>query len=202
MTQSAAPADFYSQIPPFVDARGVSNPSNFYDVPRDWHILLADVKGSTQAIREGRYKDVNLVGASAIAAVLNLCRPIEVPYVFGGDGATFLVPPYLLSESIAVLNSVERMSVREFGLVLRVGSISVGDVFAGGGNLRIAKQALSDKVNQAIFTGGGLAKAEDLIKKRELQQPSSTSPVEASYEGLECRWQPLAAEHGELSILV
>lgn len=200
---TTAPADFYSQIPAFSDARGVSNPKNFYDVPHDWHIVLTDVKGSTQAIREGRYKDVNLVGASAIAAVLNLCRPIEVPYVFGGDGATFVVPPHLLSESIAVLESVERMSSREFGLELRVGSISVGEVLAQGGSLRIAKQALSEKVNQAIFTGGGLAKAEELIKKREVQQPSTTSKTEASYEGLECRWQPLSAEHGEIvSVLV
>jgi hypothetical protein len=203
MTTLATPADFYSQIPAFLDARGVSDPKNFHEVPSDWHILLTDVKGSTQAIREGRYKDVNLVGASAIAAVLNLCRPIEVPYVFGGDGATFVVPPHLLSESIAVLNSVERMSAREFGLVLRVGSIAVGEVLAQGGSLRIAKQALSDKVHQAIFTGGGLAKAEELIKKREIPSSNTEPQKEASYEGLECRWQPLAAQRGEIvSVLV
>jgi len=203
MTTAATPADFYSRIPAFLDARGVSDPRNFFEVPSDWHVLLTDVKGSTLAIREGRYKDVNLVGASAIAAVLNLCRPVEIPYVFGGDGATFVVPPEVLAECVAVLKSVERMSAREFGLVLRVGSIGVGEILSQGGSLRIAKQALSDKVSQAIFTGGGLAKAEELIKKREISESDFASNTEASYEGLECRWQPLAAEHGEIvSVLV
>lgn len=195
--------DFYEKIASFQDSRGVSEPSNFHEVPDHWHVLLTDVKGSTQAIREGRYKDVNLVGASAIAAILNLCRPLEIPYVFGGDGASFVVPSSRIVECMSVLKSVEAMSLREFKLHLRVGSVSVGEIRREGVALNIGKQALSEHVNQAIFSGGGLAKAEELIKKREIAKVVTVEEMNANYAGLECRWQPLVAEHGEIiSVLV
>ena len=46
------------------------------------------MRDSTRAIAEGRYKDVNMIGAACINAVLNISRKKSVPYVFGGDGAT------------------------------------------------------------------------------------------------------------------
>ena len=40
-------------------------------VPDSWSVVVADVKGSTEAVRMGRYRDVNLAGAACIAAVRN-----------------------------------------------------------------------------------------------------------------------------------
>lgn len=61
-------------------------------VPRDWWIVVADVVGSTKAIQAGAYKSVNTVGVACIAAVMNVDRSVAIPFVFGGDGATFAVP--------------------------------------------------------------------------------------------------------------
>ena len=34
---------------------------NFQDVPEDWHILVADIRNSTQAVQNGNHNHVNLV---------------------------------------------------------------------------------------------------------------------------------------------
>ena len=47
----------------------------------------------TQAIANGRYKAVNMVGAGVIAAVANALGRRPFPFVFGGDGASFAVSP-------------------------------------------------------------------------------------------------------------
>ena len=77
---------FYAQLPLFTRFEDVTHPENYSPLPDDWVILIADVVGSTKAIDSGRYKDVNVVGASAIIAVLNAAGDIVVPYTFGGDG--------------------------------------------------------------------------------------------------------------------
>ena len=46
-------------------------PTSYRPIPDDWTIGFADVIGSTKAIKEGRYKAVNMVGAGVIAAVAN-----------------------------------------------------------------------------------------------------------------------------------
>ncbi len=61
-------------------------------VPDDWVIVIGDIEGSTEQV-EGRYKSVNLVGAAVIAAVLNALPDLDIPFVFGGDGAALVVPP-------------------------------------------------------------------------------------------------------------
>ena len=85
----SASETFYRDLNTFSDARGVSELSNYIDVPETWHVVLADVKGSTRAIQEGRYKDVNMVGAAAIAAVCNAWDRRYLPYVFGGGWRHF-----------------------------------------------------------------------------------------------------------------
>ena len=53
---------------------------------------VADVQQSTKAIRENRYKAVNMAGAAVIASVANVLKGRDFPFVLGGDGATFAVP--------------------------------------------------------------------------------------------------------------
>jgi hypothetical protein len=59
------------------------------------YILITDIIESTNAIDQGRYKDVNLLGACSIIAVLNIAQKIDIPYVFGGDGASIAIPSIL-----------------------------------------------------------------------------------------------------------
>lgn len=50
-------------------------------------MVIADVVGSTQAIEAGADRDVNTVGVACIAAVVNVDRSVDIPFVFGGDGS-------------------------------------------------------------------------------------------------------------------
>ena len=89
----SAPPTFYAAIEPFLDFAAVADPARYRAAPDDWIVVLADIKGSTEAAKAGRYKDVNLIGAACITAILNVTQGLDLPYVFGGDGATVLIPP-------------------------------------------------------------------------------------------------------------
>jgi hypothetical protein len=84
--------DFYRDLPPMPTRTGMCNFAHYHSVPDDWTIVIADIAGSTKAVEEGRYKDVNIVSSCAIAAVLNRVGREKVCYIYGGDGATFLIP--------------------------------------------------------------------------------------------------------------
>lgn len=53
--------------------------------------MVTDVRGSTGAIEDGRYRDVDALGVASIIALCNALPELDLPYVFGGDGATLLV---------------------------------------------------------------------------------------------------------------
>ena len=67
---------FYTGLEPFSEFAEVADPAHYVDAPDDWIVVLADIKGSTEAARAGRYKDVNLVGAACITAALNVSRDL------------------------------------------------------------------------------------------------------------------------------
>ncbi|MDX2230616.1 MAG: DUF3095 domain-containing protein [Leptolyngbyaceae cyanobacterium bins.349] len=197
---------FYAELPlldHFIDA---TNVENFVSVPDDWFVVITDIAGSTQAIEAGRYKDVNLLGASSIAAVLNQTKDIEVPYVFGGDGASIVIPPGFVESVKPALRAVQQIAQSEFGLELRVGCVPMSVITTAGYTVKIAKLKISEHYNQAMFAGGGLNYATDLIKNSAtatLYQLDQTIQPEADFSGLECRWQAIPSQHGEIiSLLV
>ncbi|MBS1985587.1 MAG: DUF3095 domain-containing protein [Bdellovibrionales bacterium] len=167
---------------------------------------MADVKGSTRAIEAGQYKNVNIVGASCIAAVLNALKParIEVPYVFGGDGATLVVPDSTLERVKVAMLGTRRMAREEFNLELRVGAVSVRRLRERGASVRVGRYALSGDLNLAVFAGGGLTLADQIVKSNEdYAWVDSQNSARADFSGLECRWEPLATQRGEmLSVLI
>lgn len=86
-------AGFYDGLPVFRAFDDLADPALYRPLPADWWIGLSDVVHSTQAIAAGRYKVVNVVGAAPIAALTNALQRREFPFAFGGDGASFAVPP-------------------------------------------------------------------------------------------------------------
>ena len=86
-----ATADFYRNLESFPRFGENTDDRHYRAVPDDWVVILTDVKGSTRAIEEGRYKDVNTVGAAGIVAVFNSLDSLDFPFVFGGDGVTLLL---------------------------------------------------------------------------------------------------------------
>src|SRR5471032_2249686 len=84
---------FYENVPVFRDFTRVLDPALYKPLPGDWVIGVADVVGSTKDIRKHNYKAVNMAGAAVIVAVTNALEGRDFPFVFGGDGASFAVPP-------------------------------------------------------------------------------------------------------------
>ena len=87
-TVSPASEHFYEQIEGFSVFSEFSNARWYQPLAADWCVVITDVEGSTVAIEQGRYKEVNAVGVASIVALTNVIKPLQVPYVFGGDGAT------------------------------------------------------------------------------------------------------------------
>lgn len=202
---------FYTQLPVLNQLIEISNPHHFMPVPADWSLVITDIKGSTQAIEAGRHRDVNLVAACGIVSILNLCRAldptIEVPFVFGGDGAVLLIPPALVESTKAVLWATQAMAQAQLGFDLRVGVIPMQEILAAHYQIQVAKLRVTPTYAQAIFTGGGLAYADYLLKspagQRYQLNPQTLPSIEADYFGLECRWQDIPPPSGEiLSLLV
>jgi hypothetical protein len=198
---------FYADLPILNAFVEVTEAQNFVAVPTDWWVIITDIVGSTRAIAAGHYKSVNLLGACSITAVLNIAKALEIPFVFGGDGASLLIPPSLLSEAQRSLLAVQILAEQEFQLKLRVGIVPVADVITGGYRIDIAKLRISDHYHQSMFIGGGLNYATDLVKDpatAEIYALNANGMIpNADFSGLECRWQDIPSRYGEtVSLLV
>lgn len=194
--------DFYSRIPTIQHLIEVTNAQRFTPVPQDWWIVITDIVESTKAIEAGQYKEVNLVGACSIAAILNIAGRLELPFVFGGDGAAILIPPILLSLAQDALLATQQVAQTEFNLALRVGVVPVSKVMKAGFEINIAKLRISDFYSQPVFIGGGLTYATELVKDRRLPNPYHVKPQQripqADFSGLECRWEDIQPRHQEV----
>ena len=71
MEEAAANDAFFDTLPIFAEFEGVADAGNYRPLPDNWALATADIVGSTKAIEEGRYKSVNMAGASVISALLN-----------------------------------------------------------------------------------------------------------------------------------
>ena len=196
---------FYNDLIAFADFAGIAEANNYRVAPDDWHVVIADVVQSTQAIADGRYKEVNLIGAACINAVLNISRKKSIPYVFGGDGATLMVPPDRLEDATRALLGVRALAAEKFHLDLRVGVVPVAEIHSRtSARVLVGKYHLSPGNDLGVFSGGGIETAEAWIKSDEawlLAKPPGDESVDLS--GLSCRWEPLAAQNGTmLSVLI
>ncbi len=204
---STSTENFYAELTAYDSFLEVIASAHFVPVPQDWYLMITDVIGSTQAIAAGRYKEVNMIGACSIVTILNVAGAIEVPFVFGGDGATILVPPCLLPQAARALLATKEVAQREFALNLRIGAMPVQVITTAGYEIKVAKFRASENYTQVIIAGGGLAYAEQILKGRTSHPTYEIDPVSsgtrADFTGLECRWQDVKSKHGEmLSLLV
>jgi len=195
---------FYAEIPAFDDFPGIADSDNYRVAPDDWHVIIADVRGSTLAIAEGRYKDVNMIGAACINAVLNISQKHSVPYVFGGDGATLMVPSSDVDSAARALLGVRDLASRRFNLSLRVGVVAVAEIHRQAGpRVKVAKYRLSPGNELGVFSGGGMELAEQWIKGGDYLLEASYPDNYPDLSGLSCRWEPLESQNGVmLSVLM
>ena len=85
-------ADFYSNLKPFSDFADVTDPDKFWILPEDWSVVVTDITNSSDAVNRGEMKAVNIIGVSVITSIRNAVAPIDIPYIFGGDGGQSLRP--------------------------------------------------------------------------------------------------------------
>ncbi len=172
-------------------------------LPDDWQVVIADIAGSTQAIEQGRYKDINVLGASCVIAACNAIGERDTHFVFGGDGAVFAVAPAHLSGLSAALSGLAHHARSVFGLTLRLGAVSVAELRSRGADVRLAHERLPGGFSMSIFSGGGVALADELVKQDPQRHAlSETSPAAVSVEGLECRWNDVPSTRGKMMALL
>ncbi|WP_299099449.1 DUF3095 family protein [uncultured Winogradskyella sp.] len=179
--------------------------SAFSDVPDTWHVVVVDILNSTQAVDQGKHHKVNLTATGAIISVLNFIRKVkqgvEIPYFFGGDGATFIIPTLFLGNIIQILDNYSIHIKNHTNLVLRVGHISVSYLMGQDYGLKMAKHQLTNQLSIPVVLGDGLKKAEDIIKTNFEEKRTNFEKMLLNLEGMECRWKQIEPDQSEKKVV-
>jgi Protein of unknown function (DUF3095) len=201
---------FYSRLPvneiPLTEL--LTEEHLFYKIPGNWHIVITDVKNSTAAIQNGLHETINLVATGSIVAVLNIAyrSNLTVPFFFGGDGATFIIPSTILDAAMLALHLHRQNTKENFDLDLRVGHVPVADIYQEEYTLNISKLRISVLFYIPVLLGDGLIYAEKKIKGPDyIFAELPATKVELDLSGMQCRWdriKPPANSFKVVSLLV
>ena len=166
----------------------------FYKIPSNWHVVITDVKNSTKAIEQGVHETVNLLATGSIVAVLNIAHKanISIPFFFGGDGASFILPTSILEPVLQALSLYRENTTDNFNLELRVGTVPVADIYQAGHLLQVSKLRSTQLFVIPIVLGDGLAYAEKIIKGEDYKLLQvNKGPKELDLTGMQCRWDKI-----------
>ncbi len=198
---------YYARLTPLTRFADAADFSRYSPAPDDWTVIVCDITGSTAAIEAGRYKQVNMIGAAGITAALNAVSAsgiaTDIAYVFGGDGASLLVPAAVQRPVLTALTAVQQRATRVFSLDLRVGFVPVRQLHERGAPVLAARLRLSPGNDLALFAGGGFSLADRLIKT----DPSTCLPPDDNapppdLTNLSCRWEPLKPAGGRIATVL
>jgi hypothetical protein len=193
---------FYASIPVRRGFRSLMDPAQYTPLPPDWTVGIADIVQSTKAIAEQRYKAVNMAGAAVIASLTNALGDREFPFVFGGDGASFAVPPRDAEIAREAMAATAAWADSELGLTLRVALIPVAAIRSQGLDVRVARYAPSENLSYAMFSGGGLAWADGAVKRGAFAVTPAPPGTWPDLSGLSCRFQEFHAAQGMILSLI
>ncbi|MDK1385996.1 DUF3095 domain-containing protein [Sinorhizobium sp. 8-89] len=198
----AADMQFYDSLPLFEAFEGVADEANYRPLPDRWVLAVADIVDSTGAIAEGRYKSVNMAGASVISALMNALDERNLPFVFGGDGALAAVPEAMAAKARAALAAAKTWVAEELNLDLRAALVPVSDIRTSGLDMRVARFKASEEVSYAMFSGGGASWAEAQMKAGRYQIEAAAPGSRPDLTGLSCRWNPIVSRHGAIVSII
>ncbi|MEO5593457.1 MAG: DUF3095 family protein [Chitinophagaceae bacterium] len=163
----------------------------FHKVPVDWYVIITDIKSSTAAVKTGLHENVNLIATGSIVTILNISFSdnMPVPFFFGGDGATFIVPSVLIKKLMPALLLYKAQTLANFNLELRIGHVAVQEIYEKGYQLNICKFGFSDIFPIPIILGEGLQYAESVIKGDDyLLAGHQVQETALDMNGMQCRW--------------
>lgn len=180
-------------------SQGFLHPEHSIDIPDDWVIVVTDVINSTGSL--DRYREINILAASSVIIAINIGdqEGIVLPFVYGGDGATVALPKPITEKYLEELAILRANGIKNFGLHLRIGSISVSELRAKGHSLSVSKLLVNGSYTQAIFFGDGIDAAEQLIKNDTSYQYQREEPAGKPIDlyGLECKWNEIHPPAGK-----
>ena len=194
---------FFDTLPVFEEFEGVADGDNYRPLPDGWALASADIVGSTKAIASGRYKAVNMAGASVISAILNSVGRRDLPFVFGGDGAFVAIPGSAIEQTRQALAAVKTWV--SGGIAARAARRDRADgrhSRAQGLDVRVARFQASSEIAYAMFTGGGASWAEAQMKAGHYAVAAAPAGTRPDLTGLSCRWNPIEAHHGEIVSII
>jgi hypothetical protein len=195
--------EFYKNLKTFSNFNEFHTPIHYKQVPSNWNLIITDVKGSTQSIQSGRYRDVNTLGVASIVVVRKILKGQDFPFVFGGDGATILLPVEETNSVIPSLLGLKKIAIDTFGMELRIGIVSIEEILSSGKTIEMARFFLSSGFSQAMFRGSGITFGEKLIKENyNNYQARSELEIEPDLTGLTCRWKPIPTQRGKILTLL
>ena len=187
---------FYSRLPvneiPLGDL--LMEEHLFYKIPPNWHVVITDIKNSTAAIQNGFHETINLIATGSIVAVLNIAfkANLTVPFFFGGDGASMIIPPAYLDTVMHALLKHRDNTRTSFNLDLRIGQIPVTDIYEAGHELRISKLRTSELFAIPVLLGDGLTYAEKKIKGNDYRFSMAPATMDVlDLNGMQCRWDKI-----------
>jgi len=166
----------------------------FRQIPDDWHIIITDIKGSTAAVNSGLHENVNLIATGSIVTVLNIAfkANISIPFFFGGDGATFIVPPVIVDQAMKALLIYRRNTLQNFNIDIRAGIVSVRETYEKGYLLNICRFSITRMFSIPVVLGNGLDYAEKIIKgENYLFSEKAEEQGELDLSGMQCRWDKI-----------
>ena len=194
---------FYTRLSAFNRFADFTDDAHYTAFPKDWCLVISDIEGSTDAIEGGRYKDVNLVGAATIAAARNALNGADIPFVFGGDGATFAFDAKDRSTIEKAMRGLQQLAKDNFKLKLRIGLIPVAKLYDAGVALELGRYELVPGRFLAIFRGSGFPLAEKWIKQAGSSYAlKGSSSDRTDITGLSCRWNAIPSSRGRVLSLI
>ena len=190
----------------FVNHGQISNSQHLQEAPLDWVVVVADLVGSTEAVFDGKYLEVNLIGSACIAAIRNHYSSREIIHTFGGDGATFLLPPDKLEHVLTLLEDVQFIASEQLGFDLRVGHITVEQVAQLGGTISYGILDWNDHESFTYIRGNGIGIADREIKRSynvyEDRRDVVAKQRKATISGVSCRLLPFKTNKDEILSLI
>ncbi len=195
-------ATYVKSLPVWEEFADVLPTKNYQSLPGDWLIAVTDVVQSRQAIKQGRFKPVNMAGVAMISAIMNALGHQDIPYIFGGDGAALACAP---AEKELVENALAKTIAwvaDELSLELRAALVPLSEIRKAGFEVLVSAVQVSSAVVNFAFIGGGIAKAEKLMKEGEFRIERAAGADYPDLNGLSCRWTPIKKKGSRIISLI
>jgi hypothetical protein len=103
------------------------------------------------------------------------------------------VPPKYLESAMSALEKHRKNTLKNFGFELKVGHLSIKEIYKEKIELIIAKAQINDIFNIPVILGNGLQYAESLIKNEDPLKKGNFQIDESplNLDGMQCKWDKI-----------